>query len=112
VKEDDDKNIWVSTAKGLAVINPSDNTIRSYKAANGLPSEQFNYRSSYKGPNGDLFFGTINGMISFNPRNIEERDFTPPVFITGIQVNNKDLAHQYGIFTNFCCIYKGNNITL
>jgi hypothetical protein len=91
VKEDDDKKIWVSTAKGLAMINPADNTIRTYKSANGLPTEQFNYRSSYKGQNGDLFFGTINGMISFNPKNIEERDFTPPVFITGIQVNNKDL---------------------
>jgi ligand-binding sensor domain-containing protein/signal transduction histidine kinase/DNA-binding response OmpR family regulator len=90
VKEDDDKNIWVSTSKGLAMINPDNFTIHTYKGANGLPSEQFNYRSSYKSPNGDLFFGTINGMISFNPRNIEERDFTPPVFITGIQVNNKD----------------------
>jgi ligand-binding sensor domain-containing protein/signal transduction histidine kinase/DNA-binding response OmpR family regulator len=90
VKEDDDKNIWVSTAKGLAVIDPNNYTIRTYKGANGLPSEQFNYRSSYKSPSGDLFFGTINGMISFNPANIEERNFTPPVFITGIQVNNKD----------------------
>ncbi len=91
VKEDDDKKIWVATAKGLAMINPIDNTVRIYKSANGLPTEQFNNRSSYKGPNGDLYFGTINGMISFNPKNIEERDFTPPVFITGIQVNNKDL---------------------
>ncbi len=91
VKEDDDKKIWVSTFKGLAMINPTDHTIRTYKSANGLPTEQFNNRSSYKGQNGNLFFGTINGMISFNPKNIEERDFTPPVFITGIQVNNKDI---------------------
>ncbi|MBV9987338.1 MAG: response regulator [Chitinophagaceae bacterium] len=91
VNEDDNKNIWVSTSRGLARINPADNTIRTYKSANGLPSEQFNFRSSYKGPNGDLFFGTINGMVSFNPRNIAEHDFTPPVYITGLQVNNKDL---------------------
>lgn len=91
VKEDDTKNIWVATAMGLAMINTKDHTVRAYKSANGLPTEQFNMRSSYKSQNGDLFFGSINGMISFNPKNIEERDFTPPVFITGIQVNNKDL---------------------
>jgi ligand-binding sensor domain-containing protein/signal transduction histidine kinase/DNA-binding response OmpR family regulator len=92
VLEDDDHKFWVATARGLAMINPIDNSVRVYRTANGLPSDQFNHRSSYKDQNGNLFFGTINGMVSFNPRNIEDRDFMPPVFITGIQVNNRDLS--------------------
>lgn len=90
--EDDEKNTWISTARGLTCFHPSDSTLYTYKEANGLPSEQFNYHSAYKHPNGNLFFGTVRGMISFNPNSLQKDTLAPPVYITNVQINNADLA--------------------
>ncbi|MBD0332448.1 MAG: response regulator, partial [Chitinophagaceae bacterium] len=91
VVEDNNKNYWASTARGLLSFDPAFKVVKTYSTANGLISNQFNYNSSFKTPDGTLFFGTMSGMISFNPANFTENTFVPPVFITGIQVNNNEL---------------------
>ncbi|TDE15252.1 hybrid sensor histidine kinase/response regulator transcription factor [Dyadobacter psychrotolerans] len=91
VLEDDQGNFWVSTSKGLSMLDSKTGKFTNYTKANGLPSEQFNYNSSYKNDDGTLFFGTVAGLISFNPSTFVKNKYVPPVYITGIQVNNQDL---------------------
>jgi ligand-binding sensor domain-containing protein/signal transduction histidine kinase/DNA-binding response OmpR family regulator len=90
VQEDDLGNIWISTAHGLAQLNPRNQKVRKYGTANGLISEQFNYNSAYK-KGATLFFGTVKGMISFNPIEFVQNSFVPPVYITDIQINNREV---------------------
>lgn len=90
ILEDKIGNLWISTANGLAVFHPSENTFNAYHTSDGLPTEQFNFNSSFKDLNGRFYFGTIKGMISFNPNQLSKNTFIPPVYITGLQVNNKD----------------------
>jgi ligand-binding sensor domain-containing protein/signal transduction histidine kinase len=90
--EDDYKNLWISTSKGLACFNIVNKSISVYTKANGLLSDQFNYNSAYKGTDGTLYFGCLKGMIRFNPEKFKINKFMPPVYITGFQVNNKELA--------------------
>jgi ligand-binding sensor domain-containing protein/signal transduction histidine kinase/DNA-binding response OmpR family regulator len=92
VIEDNHKTFWASTAKGLVSFDPSFRNSKTYTRANGLISNQFNYNSSYKTADGKLYFGTVNGMISFNPAAFSKQHKVPPVYITGIQVNNKELT--------------------
>lgn len=89
--EDGSGNIWVSTSKGLLSINGQSGAMRVYTKANGLLSDQFNYSSAYKDPSGDLYFGSVKGMIRFNPGSIRKNAFNPPVLLTGFQVNNGEL---------------------
>ncbi|RYG42189.1 MAG: response regulator, partial [Chitinophagaceae bacterium] len=38
-----------------------------------------------------LLFGTVKGMIGFNPAEFVQSNFVPPVYITDIQVNNREV---------------------
>ncbi|MBA4167137.1 MAG: hybrid sensor histidine kinase/response regulator, partial [Chitinophagaceae bacterium] len=59
---------------------------------NGLLNDQFNYNSGYKDTTGKLYFGSVRGMITFNPDAFFQPRFIPPVYITGFQVHNKELV--------------------
>lgn len=91
VIEDNIGSYWISTAKGLANYNQSTGIFKNYHTTNGLPTEQFNYNSAFKNSDGTIFFGTVNGLISFKPSAFTRNTFVPPVYITGLQINNKDL---------------------
>ena len=92
ILEDDAKNLWLTTSKGLVKFSPNHKTIKIYTTANGLLSDQFNYASAFKDTNGDMYFGNLNGMISFNPKNFTKNKYTPSIFITNLQINNKDIS--------------------
>ncbi|MEP6684035.1 MAG: two-component regulator propeller domain-containing protein [Parafilimonas sp.] len=91
VLQDDNGLLWISTSKGLVRLNPQNNQTKTYNTNTGLLSEQFNYNSAFKCNNGNLYFGTVKGLISFNPSAFVENKSAPPVYITNIEVNNKQL---------------------
>jgi ligand-binding sensor domain-containing protein/signal transduction histidine kinase/DNA-binding response OmpR family regulator len=88
--EDSKNNLWISTAKGLVCFNPDTKSIKTYKQSNGLLSDQFNYNSSYKDTDGMIYFGSVKGLIGFNPERFLKNTSIPPVYVTGIQINNKE----------------------
>ncbi|GAB2808044.1 ligand-binding sensor domain-containing protein [Ferruginibacter profundus] len=87
--KDDNNNLWVSTSKGLACLNIKTDAIKVYTTANGLISDQFNFNSAYRDGKGKLYFGTVNGMVSFYPGSFEETSFIPPVYLTGFEISNR-----------------------
>lgn len=89
--EDDQKTLWITTSKGLVSMNHDGIITGIYTRSHGLLSDQFNYNSGYKDNNGRLYFGSISGMISFNPAELLNKQIVPPIYITGFQVNNKEL---------------------
>ncbi len=91
ILEDDEHNLWISTSKGLVCFNPDAESVRTYRQFNGLLSDQFNYNSSYKDSSGMMYFGSVKGLIGFNPSQFIKNTAVPPVYITGFQVNNKEL---------------------
>ncbi|WP_338358526.1 hybrid sensor histidine kinase/response regulator transcription factor [Yeosuana marina] len=90
ILEDDRHFLWISTSKGLVEFNPDTKEIKTYTKANGLLSDQFNYHSAHKKEDGTMFFGGVEGMISFNPKDFITNRFKPPIFITNIEINSKD----------------------
>jgi ligand-binding sensor domain-containing protein/signal transduction histidine kinase len=92
VLEDSKKKLWITTSKGLVCMNLTTQQITVYTKANGLLSDQFNYNSAYKDAVGNMYFGCVKGMIKFNPDSFASNQFQPPVFITGFQINNQDIA--------------------
>lgn len=92
IQEDKNGKLWISTAKGLARFDPENNTFSNYHTVNGLPTEQFNYNSSFRDADGTMYFGTVKGMVSFDPSKFVRNPYVPPVYITGLQVNNADVT--------------------
>lgn len=91
ILEDDRRTLWVSTSKGLVNLDSSRNIITTYTRTNGLLTDQFFYNSGFKDANGRLYFGGIKGMIVFRPDSVCPVKFAPSLYITGFQVNNKEL---------------------
>jgi len=89
--EDNSKHLWISSLKGLICFDMQTEKFKIYTKSNGLITDQFNFSSAYKAPNGRMYFGSVRGMISFDPKDFEQKDHAPPTFITGFQINNKEV---------------------
>ncbi len=89
ILDDQFGNLWISCNKGLVCFNLSapQNAIL-YNKEDGLQSNQFNYKSSYKAKSGKFYFGGINGFSSFYPQNLNANKniIVPPVEITKINL--------------------------
>jgi ligand-binding sensor domain-containing protein/signal transduction histidine kinase len=90
--EDSKKNLWISTSRGLVCFDPVTAGSTIYTKANGLLNDQFNFSSAYKDAQGRMYFGSVKGLISFRPDEFTKSNFIPLVYITGFQVNNKDIV--------------------
>jgi DNA-binding response OmpR family regulator/ligand-binding sensor domain-containing protein len=66
----DGKNIWISTSKGISVID-KELHISNYTESEGLISTDFNYRSALVDTDGQVYFGTDHGVVTFRPEYIK-----------------------------------------
>ncbi len=92
ILEDEKNNLWLSTSRGLVCFNPVTEQTITYSRVNGILNDQFNFNSAYKDQQGKMYFGSVKGMISFNPTEFITDSFVPPVYITGFQIFNKELS--------------------
>jgi ligand-binding sensor domain-containing protein/AraC-like DNA-binding protein len=99
IEQDIKGTFWLSTAKGLVSFNPDmlGKSIKVYTKETGLLSDQFNYNSSYVDKSGKLYFGSVNGMVAFNPLDFSINRFAPSIYITGFQLFNKELLIGGGV---------------
>jgi ligand-binding sensor domain-containing protein/signal transduction histidine kinase len=96
ILEDAHKNLWISTTRGLVCFHPANNKLEVFTKANGLLTDQFNYNSGYKDSSGRMYFGSVRGLISFHPDQFQSSDYPPPVYITGLQINNQETGINIG----------------
>lgn len=90
--ESDEGILWITTSNGLVAFNPETDEKGIYTKSNGLLSDQFNYNSAFKEEDGTFYFGSVGGLISFQPATLIEDTFQPPIYLTGLQVNNQEVV--------------------
>ncbi|MBO9200799.1 MULTISPECIES: ligand-binding sensor domain-containing protein [Niastella] len=91
ILEDRSGHLWISSLKGLIRFNIATEAIKVYTQANGLITDQFNYNSAYKAIDGKMYFGSVKGMIAFDPASFDKKEPSPPTYITGFQLNNQEV---------------------
>ncbi|GEM_PF-509903 len=89
--EDFRGHLWLSTNNGIADFDPVSGDVRIYDQADGLPSNEYRFGAFYKGHDGTMFFGGINGMVVFSPDSIRDNPYIPPVVLTDFQIYNEDV---------------------
>lgn len=92
MEEDRKGKFWITTNKGLVHFDPKTNDFKVYTTGNGLLSDQFNYQSGFQDENGQIYFGSINGFVTFNPDYFVSNDIFPPVVITDFMLFNKKVV--------------------
>lgn len=75
--EDLQKNIWISTYKGIYLYDKNKGKTYPYYINDGLPSDEFNQQSYFKSNKGRLFFGGINGIVYFDSLPLNRIRFEP-----------------------------------
>jgi signal transduction histidine kinase/ligand-binding sensor domain-containing protein len=90
ILEDKNRNLWLSTFKGLSRFNPEKGDFKNYYAEDGLQHNEFNHGAFYKGKDGRFYFGGINGFNAFIPEHISDNTHIPPVVFTEFKVLNRE----------------------
>jgi len=90
VLEDLNGNIWVSTNRGINMINPQTKTVNKYSEADGLQGSEFNTAACTNDPEGNLWFGGLDGINKISKDFKPVTQISPIPLFTKIQVNNED----------------------
>jgi len=89
--EDETGNIWSTSNTSLQKLTTPNRKFEIYPLDEGLPLKSFYYGCAARAPNGDILFGGDNGYITFYPGRAHPASFTPPVYITSLEVNNQPI---------------------
>ncbi|QEC79808.1 hybrid sensor histidine kinase/response regulator transcription factor [Mucilaginibacter ginsenosidivorax] len=81
-------NIWMG-GNGLECLNPLTGKLIRYDKNDGLQGNSFKVGSSYKGTDGRLYFGGINGLNYFYPDQIRANNIAAIPVLTDILINNQ-----------------------
>jgi len=85
---DEEGNIWMG-GNGLERLNPLTGKLTRYDKNDGLQGNSFKVGSSYKGADGRLYFGGINGLNYFYPNEIKPNKIAAQPVLTDILINNR-----------------------
>ena len=84
LREETSGALWISTNKGLARLDPSNLSIRTYDFRHGLSNHEFNLGAHFRSSTGELYFGGLDGYDVFLPSELPGSAPPPPVVLTNI----------------------------
>lgn len=103
ITEDNNGSYWVGTNKGVLKVEPSilnknsEKTvdldvpeIKRYTSSLGLVSNEMNWNAIFRDKKGNIWFGSVGGLIKVDPSLVTPNLVGPPVYITNVQVMGKN----------------------
>jgi signal transduction histidine kinase/DNA-binding response OmpR family regulator/ligand-binding sensor domain-containing protein len=91
VYEDDYNNLWLPSNYGLMRFDKASTDIQVFTIKDGIANNEFNTFAHYKLTDGTLYFGGVNGLTSFHPKdfkNISSENL--PIYLTDLRVLEKN----------------------
>jgi len=82
-------NLWLSTTKGISCFNIEKETFKNYTLDDGLPIKEFTYGAYGKTKNNEIVFGSNNGFIIINPKELLDFDLKTDLILTDFRIFNK-----------------------
>jgi ligand-binding sensor domain-containing protein/signal transduction histidine kinase len=104
----DSNNVWISTYNGLNHYSLLTRTATSFFIEDGIADNEFNQNSSYKAPDGKLYFGGMNGITSFYPPDMTFARQPYNVYVSSIH----KLDVSSGIYKEISGSIRNNEIML
>jgi class 3 adenylate cyclase/ligand-binding sensor domain-containing protein len=91
ILQDHNRNLWMSTNKGLSKFDPIESSFVNFTEKDGLTSDEFNTGAFYKTSTGEMYFGGIFGFNYFVPEYLKESKTNLDVFLTDLRISNKNI---------------------
>jgi class 3 adenylate cyclase/ligand-binding sensor domain-containing protein len=88
VLQDNNKNLWLSTNKGMSKFDPIESSFVNFTEKDGLTSDEFNTGAFFKSSTGQMYFGGIFGFNHFVPEYLKESKANLTIFLTDLRISN------------------------
>ncbi len=114
ILEDQNKNLWISSNNGLLKIMKQDSvfSVDHFSYENGLQGNNFINGAAFKDNDGNLYFGGYNGFNQFKPNSIVPDKYDPPLQITSLRVNQKNLVPADYLNKELVLNYNENTLNI
>jgi len=121
---DSKNNLWCGTEKGVDLIQFDSKgkikSIKNYTKNEGFLGVETDLNGAYEDKTGDIWFGTVNGVVKYNPFAEKPNQIKPITFITNLRLFFKDFnlksycdsTDKNGLPINLVLPYDMNHITL
>jgi signal transduction histidine kinase/ligand-binding sensor domain-containing protein len=105
--EDSQGRLWMSSNRGICRYSPSKDPkpgdwgdFRNYDVTDGLQNNEYSAGAYFKGQDGRMYFGGVNGFNVFHPDSIQDDPFVPSIVLTSLEIFNKPVSpgRQMGNF--------------
>ncbi|HEX8657776.1 MAG TPA: two-component regulator propeller domain-containing protein [Hymenobacter sp.] len=90
-------HVWLGTNLGLDCFDTRTGRARSYGLAEGFTGRETNQNAVLLDQGGQLWVGTINGLMHYNPARARPNRTPPRTFVTGLRIFLKDTALVSGL---------------
>lgn len=87
-----DSSLWIGTENGLAHLNTNTKTISNHLFSNSTHGNYFNDNVVLKRINGHLLWGTLDGILGFDPESINNNITKPKPVITSLTINGQKVT--------------------
>jgi signal transduction histidine kinase len=89
ILEDDNGNLWLSTAKGIARFDTRTNGVKRFDASDGVNIVQGWGQSHFKNRHGEMYVGGMYGFTLFHPDSIRDNPYVPSIVLTSFKMFDK-----------------------
>lgn len=95
VLDDNQGNLWVSTNRGISMINLKSDIITNFNSTIFGLNGEYNLNASYKANDSLFFFGGVYGIVEFNPERVAKLKFTPNLIVKSVELNHGEQVNNY-----------------
>ncbi len=89
IMEDKQNNLWISTESGITKFDKKSNSFIVYKFSDKTYGNHFNENANLYCRNGNMLWGSLDGLLVFNPESFVPNLSVPPVTLTNFLVYNQ-----------------------
>jgi signal transduction histidine kinase/DNA-binding response OmpR family regulator/ligand-binding sensor domain-containing protein len=89
-----DGYLWLGTENGLCRFDPNNNRVLIYSSILPLSRFSFNWSAHLKLRNGDLAWGTNNGVVILNPKTIQQFQPKGKIFFQDLSISGRSIREH------------------
>mgnify|MGYP000616226824 CR=1 FL=1 len=93
ISADSKNNIWASHDFGISRINKTFDHVQYFKINSSIKKDGLNIRAAHITSNDILHFGSVNGLYTFNPKDLQScTRHQPKLLLKEVSINNLPLT--------------------
>ncbi len=92
ITNDDHDNLWLSTTTEIVKFVLNKELFINYGASHGIETSSFNQKAVFNDHNNQIYFGGIDNITYFNPKEIRDTKVIPEIVISKAIIDNQHIT--------------------